>query len=428
MEPLTFRCIVSTIANFVFWALDFSSFSKFLCYNKHMPPKFGANLGPNEGTTDSGADTFDANDGATQDNMVASNNISTPSSVATPANTSTDISNTATDQPVSGMSAQNPFANKVIASDPDSHPAHTQASGSGDIILHNSQPKDNKKIFIVAGIIGLIIVAFVIIISFLLGSSKKSSGIATAEEQFNQYANYVLYGETGTTLEGEYDREVSYKISEQFYSDNYDENFWQAAEEKLALAIKQYEATKEEEKDQALTAYLKDYQTNFKFVLSQKTTVEPTEMQIAERFLTDGVNDTRQFLDQTYGFDGEIADGTESQIPDNSDIDGEEVASDDIDTVYRKAKWTMLKAQLESYELYNRYGCLHGDYVDAVCSNMDDEAVLRVNNLQDIILDSKATASQIIAEAINYLIMDCWTISEWYQTEENLEVYEEQSE
>ncbi len=431
-----------------------------------MPPKFGANLGPNAGAADGSANTFGADNGSTppntptpsdtsnlvdaptlgttptstdmptSDNMSASSNTSVSALVGEPANDQNSAFSSPTlagGQPASGLNTQNPFANKVIASGPDSHPAHTQASGSGDIILNNPKPKDNKKIFVVAGVIGLIIVAFIIVIvSLLSGSSKKSSGIIAAAEQFNQYANYVLYGETGTTLEGEYNQETDYKIVEQFYSDSYDETFWQTAKEKLSAAIVKYESIDETQRNQNLLAYLKSYQAELDFVIGQKTTSEPTEEQVAEKFLAEGAESAQRSVDEFYSLEGGITTELEKQLQKNtnngdteensstSEI-AEDETSDSIDMAYRRARWTMLRAQIESYDLYNRHGCLHSDRVDAVCANMDDNAITRLNDLQETALVSGSLADQIVEDAVKDLAKDCWKISKWYTEEAVLE-------
>lgn len=371
-----------------------------------MPPKFGANLGPNEGTTDSGADTFDASGGATQDNTVASNNISTPSSVVTPANTSTDVSNTTTDQPVSEMNTQNPFANKVIASGPDSHPAHTQASGSGDIILHNSQPKDNKKIFIVAGIIGLIIVAFVITISLLLGFSKKSSGVATAEEQFNQYANYVLYGETGTTLEGEYDEYKSYKLSQEFYADDYDEQFWQTAGEMLDKAVQA--SSNSEGEERGLVDFLQNYQQNFKFLSGylQVVTNEPTDEQIMAIYFSSGAEAARKVVSDFY-----------SALPDTESINSNE---------YVELKQKQYDSTISVLDLYKQYGCIDSDNnIAEYCEALANGGIEKVVQLQEAITQNREEATDALNNILDGLISGCWTISEWYSRPSDEELYNE---
>lgn len=201
-----------------------------------MPPKFGANLGPNAGAADGSANTFGAGNGPTpasaptptdtpspvdaptlgttptstdmptSDNMSASSNTSVSALVGEPANDQNSAFSSPTlagGQPASGLNTQNPFANKVIASGPDSHPAHTQASGSGDIILkpEKTSPRSRKKLLIFGAIIIGILAVIIMLIVFLSGGGNNIQKTKTAWLEY-QAALIDGAGEDDIDLQG----------------------------------------------------------------------------------------------------------------------------------------------------------------------------------------------------------------------------------
>lgn len=386
-----------------------------------MPSKFGANLGPNSGAavSDGSAKTFDTFDAS---NSPA--NVPQPTSAANSPDL-VEQTNSANAGPAPVSTPQNPFSrDQVISSSPDDHPVYTKASGSGDIVLNSSHNNVSKKPLIILGIVALIAGLIIAIVALLLSNfGKNSSNVAGAESKFNQYANYVLYGTTdGTVLEGEYDNKTDYKIIEEFYSEDYNEEFWQTAESMLGASVEKYSGVDDEHKKTELEQYLKDYQTAFQFVKKQKTTTESTEMQVLEKFLTEGTDVVNRFLDESYGLEGNFS----------ADIYSKESAEDDgpnnIEELYYKAKWTMLKAQVETYDLYNRFGCIYDGQLDSACSNMDTDSSARILSLQDIVSEAKTIANQTLEDSVDSLAQDCWVVSEWYQASENLEIYEESAE
>lgn len=281
-----------------------------------------------------------------------------------------------------------------------SHPVYTKASGSGDIVLNNSEAKNNKKPLIILGIVALIaIVVIAVIASILSNTGKKSPGVTGAGGKFNQYANYILYGTDGTVLEGEYDEYKSYKLSQEFYSDTYNEQFWQSAEEKLGNATSEYVAL--EDKNQGLSDFLENYQASFHFLSAYRRTManEPTSEQVVETVLSSGSEAAQKMVDEYY-----------SALPNHTSGYGDE---------YIEKRRGQYNGIIRLVEIYKKYNCMNGIEIKEGCAIPSEEENQEIPGLQETIVQNREDATYILQKLLDSLMGDCWKISKWYAEPDN---------
>lgn len=276
-----------------------------------------------------------------------------------------------------------------------SHPVYTKASGSGDIVLNNSEAKNNKKPFIILGIVVLIaIVVIAVIVSLLSNTGKKSPSITSAEGKFNQYANYILYGADGTVLEGEYDEYKSYKLSQEFYSDTYNEQFWQSAEEKLDTTTGEYAAL--EDKNQGLSDFLENYQASFHFLSAYRQAMsnEPTSEQVVETVLNSGTEAAQKMVDDFY-----------AALPNHTSGYGDE---------YIEKRRGQYNGIIRLVEIYKKYSCMNGIDINESCVISSEEENQEIPGLQETIAQNREDAAYTLQKLLDSLMGDCWKISKWY--------------
>ena len=174
-------------------------------------------------------------------------------------------------------------------------------SGASDIILGSTPPKKSKKPLIVTIIIILITIVAGVLAYFIFQQNNNNSvePIATSatnyREAFNEYANYILYGEDSLkNIANTYESDTSYAI-------------WQAADEKnetffnkaKALFNNIVEQLRNSESDIDLVLF-NGYANVFDFYYLYNTSPGISNINILEKYIQDGEEATSEYINNNY--------------------------------------------------------------------------------------------------------------------------------
>ena len=123
--------------------------------------------------------------------------------------------------------------------------------------------KRNVIPLIIAATVILVVGGIVAGIALSKNVSQGSGSAAESGQKFDQFATYLLFMESSTNLSGEYEPGHSYQLSEHFYSETPDDNYWETSGLLLKNAVEAYSAMQNGQ-SQDMLSRLQDYQTRFK--------------------------------------------------------------------------------------------------------------------------------------------------------------------
>ena len=305
------------------------------------------------------------------------------------------------EQPEVVPNASAPAQPSTILSHPyfSNHPTQTFNNDTGDIILNTGgqKPKQNKRPFIIGGIIlaifAVICVVILVVVSQLSGGKETKFG--NAEVAFNQYATYFLYGTANDNLSGEYQPDKTYEVDLQLESEEVNKTYWNKSSELLNDAIKFAES--DEKITRYLVSSLQSYKQYFDFISLYRQKGEIDEGRLLAVYLSDGADAARSNIDDFYNNFGE--------------------QNFDVEKNYIENRKQQYYNMLEVYEIYNTLGCIHdGEIDDNNCARAASENTLERLEVQlSLTSGAKSTADRIIKNSITYLKSRCWDLSTWLQ-------------
>ena len=256
------------------------------------------------------------------------------------------------------LRSQNPYLAHPYFSN---QPTKTFNNDVGDIIINNGSSrtrKSNRKPWIIGGVV---LALFIVIIVVILAITSKagtnnlnssSSDYAEARDNFNQYANMILYGEGGTTLSGEYSEFKVYKLDEVLSQVPQDEtqndNFWSYASDSLTLSLSYLALADQNDDMTSAMDIIRTQQDALAFLSAYYYRVSNITMDtIIQRYIASGANATYTYIDQTYN------------IPDS------ELTNRGI-KIYFQAKVNEYRLLVDLLQELNNRGCVQrGELVEA---------------------------------------------------------------
>lgn len=276
----------------------------------------------------------------------------------------------------------------------------TMPSGVGDIKLSNQKTSSKKPlvillvIIIIATIIGLLV--FAVIRSSPLGGQLSAN--SDAKKKFDQYASYILYGETSSGLSGEYDRLRYYKLSEEFSSNPMDVEFWNEARVLLASAVETYSGLGKLA-DSDLADLLLEYQRTFLFVANYKSLGEPPEDRLIGVLLESGIDAAKNYVSSYYKGLSEHAQ------PATADIPGQLV--------------TQYQSYAELLDFSNSHGCIVNAELDLSCAEtaIDDNSA-NISNILQAYDEAAEVSRNSVYAIVQELERRCWSISHEFSINE----------
>lgn len=262
----------------------------------------------------------------------------------------------------------------------------------GDIIVKDHTKKRSKMPIVIAIVVVCVLVAGGIFFAF--GSTSSDSGtIELAKKHFDQYASYILYGEEKDDLEGEFDRGGQYKLSEFFFGDNVNADFWQKSERLLEAAVSSYQ--KVENKNDLLAETLNRYYQDFLFISKYKAIESMGQEQLLASVRQFGVEDTKVTVAKEYNDLENISDG-------NTYL---------MEQIHEKNNYQIeLLANLLSKD------CVKSD------GQIDEQCMLENEDDAEFqgILDGYSAVSYDLDNSLNRLIssleQECWVINAQFDT------------
>lgn len=281
------------------------------------------------------------------------------------------------------------------------HPTQTFNTDTGDIILNSGEPKpkQNKRPFIIGGIIlAVVVVVCVIVLAIVSGLSnneKASNEPNEAEKKFNQFATYLLYGVSNNTLSGEYESDKTYELDRQLENDGFDEGYWLKSSELLDGAIMAADS------NQNITRYLvkslRSYKEYFNFISWYQKNGRFDEGRLLSSYLSGGTSSAKALIDNFYNKFNEIDFGIAKKYVDE-----------------RKEQYN---DAIEIYAIYNEMGCIHDGSVDEnnCTKTVSSDTMRRFYDLSSSMSKAAISADRSLQNAVTYLKNRCWDLSEWLQ-------------
>lgn len=272
------------------------------------------------------------------------------------------------------------------------HPTQTFSAETGDIVLRkeiNPKSKKSLKWILLAAIIIIVVMLVGVGVVVLLGGGKDGqSSNASSTETFDRFATYLLQGSSSNELTGEYRSDKAYQLDHQLEDGGSDSSYWTTSNELLTKVMETY--TSGDQANPYLVRTLKEYQRTFNFINTYRQLRDPTDEQILNRYLSSGQTGVDKFLADFY---------EKYNVVDS--LSAEE---------YSYHRTNQYRTLSETFALYNRRGCLHGDQLDETCADnlaADEELYA----LQQSFDTSKQAADQILSDAKQKLVQNCWWIN-----------------
>lgn len=250
-----------------------------------------------------------------------------------------------------------------------------------------SDRPSRKWPLLVLALVAVIAVVAIVIFSLISSNSKSPSSANTAERQFNEFATYLLYGESRPELSGEYERWTSYKLDQNLTSDA-DGDYWSKSIGLLNNLIDSYN-DKDDETSKLIQSTLQAYRSDLIFVDEIRQLEEPTAEDIINIYLTSGQKTAEARISNIY-----------SDLSEPLPYQGQNYVD------YKKAAY---EANINILNLYREAGCISGKEVSENCPNLDRDALA-----QDIPLVStnEKNAEDTFSQIVRHLESQCWSLSE----------------
>lgn len=325
------------------------------------------------------------------------------SSPATATDSATAASPVATPvvetSPDMASALQTPIGPNRFVSNPFAHASHTtgrRPQRSDDIILDHSpeKPPMDKKPWIVGGIIVAVMVVVLLVVMLITsfaGAPKTNN--STSEQKFTQYATYLLYGEVRDELEGEYDPDETYKLDEEFDSEEYHAEYWDTAKALLDEAVSGYRAKEGNVEEEYLAENLNNYMRQFSFIYNYRKSAPPSIKDIQDEYLTSGAEATKEDITQYYG----------------SILNSEEL-EDELLSSYVETSTQRYSDVIDILDIYQAAGCLSAEGIDQNCNISAGESLEALIALENNYIENSEATEEIIGIILGVSKEDCWKI------------------
>lgn len=279
---------------------------------------------------------------------------------------------------------------------------------NGDILIPADKPASRKPRFSFGGgsgsgsgsgsggtlnkplIIGIAVIAILAIVAIVLavvlpkgGSGNRSSGNTQSSNyagDFDQYANYILYGDpTKSALEGEYSLSSIYTIDTAL-EDN-DITFFETAKSYYDNFLDTYTS---DEPGPALSGSVDEYTAVFDFVYRYATAELLSDDNIIEKYFELGLSGLNNLVDETY-----------AELSNTTYEPGK---------AYAEAKVAYDRALVNLMSAYESNGCLSSGNIDETCA----ESIPYDGDLQGL---AEPDGLSLIDGAVDDVKSLCWKIS-----------------
>lgn len=305
-------------------------------------------------------------------------------------------------EPTDPGTSATPAQSSVNLSHPylSNHPTQTFNTDTGDIILNTGspKPKQNKRPFIIGGIILAVFVAVCVGVLAIVPKTpdtKNSSTNNLAEIEFNRFATYLLYGTSSDTLSGEYESDKTYELDLQLENPEHNSDYWNKSSELLNQAIQSAE------NDTSITRYLvrslRNYQEYFNFISLYDEIGRFDEERLLSSYLSGGANLADSLISNFY-----------------NKFDGQDF---NIAKTYVDSRKVQYEETVKLYAIYGELGCVRNGNIDeSACTHAPSADMLKkFEELSSAISKAAMTANKSLQNSITYLKSRCWELSAWLQ-------------
>lgn len=251
--------------------------------------------------------------------------------------------------------------------------------------------KRNVIPLIIAATVILVVGGIVAGIALSKNVSQGSGSAAESGQKFDQFATYLLFMESSTNLSGEYEPGHSYQLSEHFYSETPDDNYWETSGLLLKNAVEAYSAMQNGQ-SQDMLSRLQDYQTRFKVLQTCHALGDPTQDQLIASYIASGLEGAKAFVENYY-----------SPLTDIESATAQEIANGKI--IYNQLYLDYLDAAFKG-------GCIKDGKIAQQCSGGGDSAMSTLDYL-DLLGEmnlAENAASALVLNLVDDLEEQCWTI------------------
>lgn len=269
----------------------------------------------------------------------------------------------------------------------------TASSASGDIRLPGRKKKSKLPLLVLAAVVVLAVVAggvWWVMRNNGGDSGQPTTALSATEEAFAKYANYLLYGEEKTTLEGEYSEDQSYVVDQQLESKSYSQDYWDKSETLLKTALANLRQSNSPDKD-SLINIIDNYQVYFDFLKTYKRVGDIDDEALLQAYIANDMDGVEILLNNRYSafysLDSELA------------------------TAYADQRKEQYRSVAGVYSIYRELGCIiEGALNEEVCraANPSLEVQERLAELSAEIAHSARQADTTIENASRYLASYCW--------------------
>ena len=203
---------------------------------------------------------------------------------------------------------------------------------------------------------------------------------------FNKYANYLLYGKNNDSGSlGEYSRWSAYKFDTEINNNN--EEYWKTADDLLIRAV---ELSPDD-------VALQNYQHNFQFYLTYRSTEQPSDEDILNFYRDHGADATKIYVEDFYTNKMNPLSYTASE--------------------YTNAKITQYSNLVDYIDAYAKAKCLNSSGITAPCPGINSETIMAYIEAMNTASDY---AVQTIEELARMIVSDCWMLERRLANEENI--------
>lgn len=274
----------------------------------------------------------------------------------------------------------------------------TAASGKGDIKLPGEKGS-KKRVFVI--LISVIVILGIIVAALFIatgGIQQKSSTnlLQESKKRFDQYATFVLFGEKGDSLTGEFSHGERYKLSREFVSERFDASYWDEAKKLLASALEEY--TKVNNPINPLLAEeLADYQNLFLFVNSYLELGAPREVELLATMKSSGADAAKTYVANYY-----------SKLTDGAQPITAEIANQLV---------TQYQAYVDLLDFADDSGCINDNKLDLACAELAFSTIPSSENSALAVYEqSSASVRTTLRAIVQELERRCWSLSQQFDT------------
>ncbi len=259
----------------------------------------------------------------------------------------------------------------------------------GDIILSAPDSGKSRKGLVIVLVVLVVLAALVgggVVLwrsGVLGGENAGSSNSIDLTQEFNKYANYLLYGQsTSDAINGKFEKYSVYSIEEAF--DNNDLDYANNLEEYWKVFYSLWS-----EKELYDSGIINNQNDLMNFWIYYVRMGNFSDEELLNLFLSDGKDETYEKIEQRYNGVDEI--------------------KYEPGVAYINAEKRRAKAATDLYEQYWIAGCITDSSLSAACV---ESVNIPVETLQNYIDAEESVMSDFMGIVMSHLVNNCWLISE----------------